>query len=304
VIVEQHPAEVQDTDGAPAQVEAVTTEVETVTTWRDALLARLHPADHRISDEDIFAILNEEGDGQTAAELRAAHDVTVPMYCVWKAKYRQLSLEELRQARRREQRRRYTIAGVILLASTLSLGGIAVGLSWAMMSVLMGSASASSTIAAAASALDAGSKDPAPRTINAGSKGPAPRTIDAGSKDPERDAGSKDPERDAGSKDPERDAGSKDPAPRTPAPSRSVVEATAAETGYRIQVTTADTEQLARTAAAKLESAGYPAYVTHVVVNNNSLFRIRVGPFETLPAAEKTANELRAAGYAGVWIAR
>ena len=31
---------------------------------------------------------------------------------------------------------------------------------------------------------------------------------------------------------------------------------------------------------------------------------IRVGPFETLPEAEKIAAQLRSAGYAGAWIAR
>ena len=77
-----------------------------------------------------------------------------------------------------------------------------------------------------------------------------------------------------------------------------------AETGYRIQVTAADTDQQGRAVVAQLASQGYPAYITRAVVGNKDVFRVRVGPFETLPAAEEIATQLRSAGYAGVWIAR
>ena len=87
MIADEHPGEVQDTD-------SVVAEVETVSTWRDALLAHLRPADHRISDEEIFTILNDAGEGRSTAELCAASGVTVSMYCVWKSKYRQLGLDE------------------------------------------------------------------------------------------------------------------------------------------------------------------------------------------------------------------
>ena len=43
---------------------------------------------------------------------------------------------------------------------------------------------------------------------------------------------------------------------------------------------------------------------TRAVVGTKEVFRVRVGPFETLPEAEKIAAQLRSAGYAGAWIAR
>ena len=271
MIAQEHIAEVQDTDSAALQAGAGTTlleQVEPGTTWREALLARLHPADHRISDEDIFAILNAEADGRTAAELCAESGVTVPMYCVWRSKYRQLGLDELRLTRRREQRRRYAAIGVMLLVATLSLGGIVVGLSWAVISALMDAPAASSAIAAAAPA-----RDFVPVRVSVAAESPNVAT-------PVSEIVKAEPH------------------------SRPEVEAPAAETGYRIQVATADSEQQGLAMVAKLVSAGYPAYITHAVVDNRNVIRVRVGPFETLPDASKTATDLRSAGYAGVWIAR
>lgn len=252
-------AEVQDTDSAAAQV-------ETGPTWREALLARLHPADHRISDEDIFAILNDDGEGQTAAERCAASGVTVPMYCVWKSKYRQLNIDELRHARRREQRRRYTVIGLTLLVATLSIGGIVVGLSWAMLSAFMGSsASPIATVAAVSDFTPARASVQSEPAIVAK---PEPKSLAI------------------------------DPQPRAEA------ETKIEEPGYRIQVTAADSEQQGRAMVARLTAAGYPAYMMRAAVDNKNVFRVRVGPFETLPEAEKIAGELRSAGYAGAWIAR
>lgn len=254
MIAEEPLAEVQDTVSAPEQVEARPT-------WRDALLARLHPADHHITDEQIFAVLNDQAAG-TAAELCETIGVTVPMYCVWKSKYRQMDLDQLRQTRRREQRRRYTVIGVTLLASTLSLAAAAVGLSWALLSALSGSpAVASAPSAAAAQSVRVTARHEAPTT--------PPTTVATSNSN------------------------------RRPA-----AEAPVAETGYRIQITAAETEQQGRATVTRLASAGYPAYMTHAVVDNKNVFRVRVGPFETLPEAEEIASQLKSAGYAGVWIAR
>lgn len=261
--------EVQDTDSAVAQV-------ETGTTWREALLARVWPVDHRVSDEDIFAILNSGGDGHTAAELCAASGITVPMYCVWKSKYRQLDLDELRQARRREQRRRYSVIGLVLLIATLLTGGIVVGLGWAVWSAFMGSTASPSATSTAASDLQ-------PR-----------RLADRNAK---REAGLSAPEPGL-----DRPQATKTVTVDPPSPSEAV--SVTVETGYRIQVTAADTDQQGRDVVAQLASRGYPAYMTRAVVGNKDVFRVRVGPFETLPAAEEIATQLRSAGYAGVWIAR
>jgi hypothetical protein len=259
VIADEHPVEVQDTGGAAAEVEAVTT-------WREALSARLRPADSRIPDEDIFAILNDGGEGQTAAERCAALGVTVPMYCVWKSKYRQLSLDELRDARRREQRRRSTLIGVVVLVAAISTGGAVAGVSWAVLSAFTGSAAS----------------PPAPAVTESRVQ-PTPAA------------------------EPIEPRAAATPAAKTetidPQPQSDAVT-TIEESGYRIQVTAADTEPQGRALVARLVAAGYPAYMTRAVVGNKNVFRVRVGPFEALPAAEATAAQLRSAGYAGAWIAR
>jgi cell division septation protein DedD len=251
--------EVQDTDSDVAQV-------ETRTTWREALLARLRPVDHHVSDEDIFIILNDDSQELTAADLCANSGVTVPMYCVWKSKYRQLTLDELREARRGEQRRRYTMIGLTLFITTLAIGGVIVGLSWAMLSAFTASTAASSATATPAAGLEPSrvSRQPQPEPVAEPATTMAPFV----------------------------------------AQSRPRTQATTAETGYRIQVTAAETEQEGRDTVAQLLSAGYPAYMTTAVVGNKNVFRVRVGPFETFPAAEKIAEQLRSAGYAGTWIAR
>jgi hypothetical protein len=259
VIADEHPAEVHDTDGAVAEVEAVTT-------WREALSARLRPADYRIADEDIFAILNDGGEGQTAAERCAALGVTVPMYCVWKSKYRQLSLDELRSARRREQRRRSTAIGAVVLVAALSAGGAVAGLSWAMVSAFTGPTQSPPESAVTESRV------PSPPAA-------APAQTRIADKPAAKGA-------------------------TIAPPPRFDAETTIAETGYRIQVTAAETESEGRALVARLTAAGYPAYMTRAVVENRNVFRVRIGPFETLPSAEATAAQLRSAGYAGAWIAR
>jgi cell division septation protein DedD len=267
VIADGPLVEVQEADSGVAQAETG----ETGTTWREALSARLRPADHRISDEQIFAILNGGDDGHTAAELCAASGVTVPMYCVWKSKYRQLGLDELRQARRREQRRRYTVIGSILVTATLLIGAIVVGLGWAVFSTFTRpTASPSATVTSAPDRQPSrATAVPEPRPVSQRvTEQPATKiaTVDR----------------------------------RSP----SDAEAATAETGYRIQITAAETEQQGRGVVAQLVSRGYSAYMRHAVVGNKDVFRVRVGPFETLQEAEETAAQLRSAGYAGVWIAR
>ena len=69
--------------------------------------------------------------------------------------------------------------------------------------------------------------------------------------------------------------------------------ATIVETGYRIQVKAAESAREGREVVARLASQGYPAYMTRAVVGNSDVFRVRIGPFDTLTAAEETASQLR-----------
>lgn len=247
---------------------SVGVQVEPQTTWRDALVARIRPSDHYVSDEDVYALLTDDSEGMTTAELCAARGVTLPMYCVWKRKYQRLSLDQLRAERSRERQRRYAIVGLTCAVVALVAGGMTVSATRAMF--------ASSTVA--------------PESLSARTSTPVASAAAA-------------------------------PAPLAPSPAVGQTRAqqvssvprrqTAAsdlpavvETGYRIQVTAADDLDEGREMVARLTSRGYPAYLTRATVGNSEVFRVRVGPFETLAAAEETASRLRAAGHAGAWITR
>lgn len=260
---------VQETDSVGVQVEPQTT-------WRDALVARIRPSDHFVSDEDVYALLTDDSEGMTTAELCAARGVTLPMYCVWKRKYQRLSLDQVRAARGRERQRRYLVAGLACAVVALVVGGIAVSATRALFASFTVAAESPRDLAPAPVAAAAAAAVPA-------LPAPAP-AVDAPRAQPVSSA-----------------------PPPAPGPRRqpAAIELPAVvETGYRIQVTAADDLAEGRAMVARLTADGYPAYMTQATVGNRAVFRVRVGPFETLAAAEDTASRLRAAGHAGAWITR
>src|SRR5262245_61554235 len=97
-------------------------------TWTDAVVARLRPGGHHLSDDEIFGIVNAVSDREVAMDVLAAKGVTLPMYCLWKAKYRHLTLEEFRQTRRMELWRARSRLGLLIAVTVLGGGGIVVGL--------------------------------------------------------------------------------------------------------------------------------------------------------------------------------
>jgi cell division septation protein DedD len=226
-------------------------------TWIDAVFATVRPSDHHVSDDEIFEILNAGSDGETAADLCAAKGVTVPMYCVWKSKYRDLNLEELRKARRWEHWRTRGLVGVLVAAVVLGAGGIVFALARTVQANL--------TIAAAPAL------PPAVRMAPVIVDAPLPVTTPA-------------------------------PTPEPAGP--SAVAPAVDEPGYKIQVAAANTLQEGRALVDRLTSAGYPAYLSRATVSDVEVFRVRIGPFDTLPAAEGIASQLRRDGYDGAWIAR
>jgi cell division septation protein DedD len=238
--------------------------VEPVTTWRKALAARVRPSDHHISAEEIFAILNGWSEGDTAAERCAAAGVTVPMYCVWKSKYQQLGLDQLRNRRRYEYYRRHAVIGLVLLSAIVLTGGTAASLVWAVSSTftILGE----STLAIPAVESDDRQTTP--------SGGAATNLVRA------------------------RAVSAVEPRSPADAPAADV------KTGYRIQVRAAETDREGRALVDRLTSQGYSAYMTRAVVGNSDVFRVRVGPFDTFSAAEEIAVRLRSDGYDGAWIAR
>ena len=243
--------------------------VDGQTTWYDAVFEFFRPSDHQVSDDEIFEILNAGSDGGTAADLCAAKGVTVPMYCVWKAKYRHLSLEELRTARRRELWRGRCQLGGLLAAAVLATGGLVAGLAWA----------AYGTITAAADSPAAVVSVPATESAR---HQPAPAA----------------PAQPSAARAPAQEAAPVDDRSRTLAPSPI------AEPGYKIQVAAAETLQEGRAIVDQLTAAGYPAYLARATVSNAEVIRVRVGPFDTLSSAEEAASRLRRNGFNGAWIAR
>jgi cell division septation protein DedD len=243
--------------------------VDRQTTWTDAALASIRPSDHHVSGDEIFEILNVGSDGETLADRCAAKAVTVPMYCVWKAKYRHLSLEELRKVRRREHWRARCLLGVLLAAAVLAIGGIVFGLARAAQMKITAAAEPQSTVTSL------------PTTESA----PA-----------ERNAGS--------DSQPDRAPARATEATPVVHESSSTALAPTTEPGYKIQVAAAPTVEEGRVLVARLATAGYPAYLFRATVKDTEVFRVRVGPFDTLPAAEEIASRLKRDGFNGAWIAR
>ena len=247
--------EVEDTNIVVADVEPG---------WREALSSCIRPADHHLSDDEIFMILNGGDDDAAVAELRVTKNVTLPMYCVWKSKYRGLDLEQLRNARRREQWRRHVSIAAVVVLATVMIGGTAIAIGRAV-------SSAFTPVAAAPSA-------PAE----------SPRV----------------PEPSVAAVEPPRVIKSIPPVASAPPRSSTPAAAPAADTGYRIQVRAAESDQEGQAIVEQLVARGYPAYLTRAMVGSKNVVRVRVGPFDTLTAAEEIATQLRSAGYEGVWIAR
>jgi cell division septation protein DedD len=242
---------------------------ERETTWRDAFLASLRPSDRHVSDDEIFEILKAGSEGEAAAQLFAAKSVTLPMYCVWKAKYRHLDLEQLREVRRMELWRTRAVLAVFLTVTVLGTGAIVVSLARAVQANFT-------------------------RVVEARSPGTLrPTTPSTESTQVSRTQ--------------------QEPAPPpTPAPEVRLIRqasradalpATAERGGYKIQVAARPSLQEARELLQQLTSAGYLAYLLQANVGNTDVVRVRVGPFDTLAAAQKTAYRLRRDGYNDAWIA-
>ncbi len=70
-----------------------------------------------------------------------------------------------------------------------------------------------------------------------------------------------------------------------------------------MQVAARSSLQEARELLEQVASAGYRAYLLRANVGDMDVFRVRVGPFDTLPAAAKVASQLRRDGYSDAWIA-
>jgi cell division septation protein DedD len=251
--------------------------VERETTWRDAFLASLGPKDRHISDEEIFVILNSDIEHDTAAELFAAKGVTLPMYCVWKSKYHHLDLDQLREVRRMELWRTRAIVGIVLAAAVVAVGGILFVIARAVRPQVTTSAQVRSLVDA----------HPTTKSVVAYASALQAAEVAAGPEIP-----------------PAKDTPpTTDTPPPNDTPRLDGLPADPEHGGYKIQVAARPTLQEARALQDQLTSAGYLAYLLPANVGKTDVFRVRVGPFDTLEEAQKIASQLRRNGYNDAWIA-
>jgi hypothetical protein len=238
-------------------------------TWTDAVVATFRPSDHHVSDDEIFEILNAGSDGETATDLCAAKGVTIPMYCVWKTKYRHLTLDEVRKVRRRERWRGRCLLSVLLAAAVLGTAGIVFG--------LVRAAYPNITVATGLTPADLLSTS-APMSLESLRPGTGGATHPGLAPSPGAPPGERQ--------------------------SRSDAPASIIEPGYKVQVAAPASLQEGRVFLERLASAGYPAYLSRAIVSDIEVFRVRVGPFDTRLAAEEITSQLQREGYYGAWIAR
>ena len=272
------------------QVPDTVVHVDDGKTWTDALLASFRPSDHHVSDAEIFEILNAGNEGETASKLCAAKGFTLPMYCVWKTKYRHLSLDDMRKARRRERWRGRCLLGLLLAAAVLGTGGIAFGLARAAYPNIT-----------VATWLTPAHQPSTPANLESLRSGEGRATNSA-----------RMPTLESASNQRNRGGQSQPKTALAPAPEMPPLEPASGpdaptpitEPGYKIQVAAAESLQEGRVFLERLASAGYPAYLSRAIVSNTEVFRVRVGPFDALPAAREIASKLQRDGYNGAWIAR
>jgi len=268
--------------------------VELEQTWTDAIRATLTPNDHTVPDEVICELLDAAANGEPMAQLLASRNISLPTYCVWKAKYRQMSLEQLRTARRRERWRARGLFAGLLVVAIVGGSGIVFGVARAVQSQVAGArgtaragsdASSSTPPMLAANNQPLAAADPAARADG-------PHTDSTRSPNYQGDSSARTAATAAAT------LASRDGQPIADAPSAT------GESGYKIQVAAANTEEEGRAIVGRLAEAGYRSYMLGVAVNNAEVFRVRVGPFDTLESAQAIAGKLRQDGYREAWITR
>ena len=236
------------------------------------VLTHFGACDGRFSDEQVFEVLREgEAGGQSTADLCAAHGITIPMYCVWKAKYRGLSLDELRAVRRTSVRRaQMRLAGVVVAVIGLFAAGPGV---WLVAG--RDAQPAQDERAAAAAPPVSVSASQVPATADVPAEPVPPPSPDVGR--------------------PPAPAPTSGPAPAPP-PSPSP--------GYSVQVAAAQSLAEAQATVSALRDAGHEGYVLPITVGNVQHFRVRVGPFDSQREADERARALIGNGFPGAWVAR
>ena len=93
-----------------------------------------------------------------------------------------------------------------------------------------------------------------------------------------------------------------EPAPRAASPAPA--ETTPSASGYVIQVFSSPDEVQARRLLKQLGDAGYPAFLSPVEVGNQTMMRVRIGPYTELTGAESVAERIRREFKLDTWVTR
>jgi type IV secretory pathway VirB10-like protein len=258
-------------------------------------LAYFGACDGRFSDEQVFDVLREGDEGgQSVTDLCAAHGITVPMYCVWRQKYRHLPLEHLRDVRRRAARRaRLRLAGVVMAVVGLVVVGPGVLLVSGRHTPPVPDAPAPVARREPTRTLQTAAPLPASAAPPA-----APAAPPAAPAAPERPA-QPEPEQ---VRDPEPEPS---PVPARPAARAVVTSDPPSSSGrFAVQVAAAQSRAEADALVRRLAEAGHEAFVVPVTVGTVEHFRVRVGPFDSEDAAGERARALTRNGFPGAWVSR
>jgi putative transposase len=250
--------------------------------------------DDRFTDEEILTILRAGEAGLKLADVCAAGGIRVATYYDWKAKYSGLTPADVRKRRLRERRLRARRKRRALMAAFAALVVLSV---WAAGT--FGNPLKPRPTAPRAPVATVTIPGPAPTLRNpavAGHTPPSPVVSQ-----PARVVSQPAP---VVSQPPGAEAAQ----PAGLRASATWVNAEDIETanpnGYVVQVAAVPNLEEARAVLAQLADAGYPAHLTATIVDRVELYRVRVGPLKSRPAAEEVARRLEREGHRAPWITK
>lgn len=87
-----------------------------------------------------------------------------------------------------------------------------------------------------------------------------------------------------------------------PAPTPSTPEVT--ENAHVVQVFSSSDEAQARKLLKQLSDGGYPAFLSPVAVGGQTMYRVRIGPYNALQEAENVARRVRRSFKLDTWVTR
>jgi cell division septation protein DedD len=258
--------------------------------WTARVLALFRADDDRFTDEEILTILRAGEAGLKLADVCAAGGIRAVTYYDWKAKYSGLLPAGVRNRRLRARRKRRASMAAFAALVVLSVGaaGKLVGIRHASQS-RMASANTPEKLLKSrptAPAANVTIPVPAPNLQSPVTAGRAPQS----------------------------------PAVRQPAQGAAAVEPVglhasatgvnagdidaADPNGYVVQVAAVPNLQEARAVLEQLAEAGYPVHLTAKIVDRVELYRVRVGPLKSRPAAEEVARRLEREGHSAPWVTK